>query len=355
MRILILALLWAVSTLPVLAQSVDDRLVVGTVTRPPFSLVQDGVETGFSLDLWAEVAEDLGLQYDIRRFDAFGDMLDAVRTGQVDAAAANISITAEREAEMDFSQPIFSAGIQIMLQPEGGTFSLLRAAISPRLIGLLAMGFVTLLVLGMLMWVFERRHHDYFGKTPREAAFPAFWWALNILITGELVEKTPRSRMGRLFGVLMVMSSLFIVSIFVATITANLTIEALGSDVDGINDLDGRRVATTEGSTTSAYLDRRGLSHQTYADFAALIGAFEAGDVDAVVFDGPLLAYYVENEGRGKARLVDRVFQPEFYGIALPTGSALREPINRALLGYDEDGTYPQIMRKWFGDIYSDR
>ena len=36
-------------------------------------------------------------------------------------------------------------------------------------------------------------------------------------------------------------------------------------------------------------------------------------------------------------------------GIALPAGSALRKPINEALLGLYQDGTYEAIYEKWFG------
>ena len=33
----------------------------------------------------------------------------------------------------------------------------------------------------------------------------------------------------------------------------------------------------------------------------------------------------------------------------LPTGSELREPINRTLLRFSEDGTYRALLVKWFG------
>ncbi len=351
MRVLFLSILLL---LPVMAPA-QDRLTVATVTRPPFSMQVDGADTGFSLDLWAAIAEDLSLDYDIRRYDSFPDMLAAIEAGEADAAVANISITAERETRMDFSQPIFSAGVQVVLPPDGGTFAMLRAALSPRLIGLVALAIVGLLVLGMVMWLLERRRHDYFGPDAKSAAFPAFWWALNLLISGDYGEKTPASPVGRAFGVAMVICSLFVVSLFVANITANLTLSALSSDIERITDLDGRQVGTTEGSTTSDYLNARGVSHRTYPTLDALVDAFEAGTVEAVAFDGPVLAYYVANEGQGKGRLIDRVFQREYYGIALPTGSTLREDINRTILRIEEDGTYADIQRSWFGAVYSER
>ncbi|MEZ5720732.1 MAG: transporter substrate-binding domain-containing protein [Paracoccaceae bacterium] len=54
---------------------------VVTVTRPPFSLVEDGAETGFSLDLWRALSEDIGVDTEILRVESFRDMLDMVRKG----------------------------------------------------------------------------------------------------------------------------------------------------------------------------------------------------------------------------------------------------------------------------------
>jgi polar amino acid transport system substrate-binding protein len=46
---------------------------------------------------------------------------------------------------------------------------------------------------------------------------------------------------------------------------------------------------------------------------------------------------------------VGPIFQEENYGIVLPTGSPLREPINAALLRLQSSGRYDKIHEKWFG------
>jgi polar amino acid transport system substrate-binding protein len=82
---------------------------------------------------------------------------------------------------------------------------------------------------------------------------------------------------------------------------------------------------------------------------AELIREFEDGNLDAVVFDAPILAYYTNTDGADFAQLVGPMFQLESYGIALPTDSQLIEPINQSLLKLREDGTYDRLHRKWFG------
>ena len=43
--------------------------------------------------------------------------------------------------------------------------------------------------------------------------------------------------------------------------------------------------------------------------------------------------------------------QREDYGIALPSGNAVRKPINETLLAMRTDGTYDALYQRYFGAI----
>ena len=326
----------------------DLRLV--TVTRTPFSMEEDGQDVGFSIELWAEIAAELGRPYTVDRVDSFPAMLEAVETGQADIAVANISITADREARFDFSQPIFSSGLRVMV-PAGLSENSLISALWNRDFLLAALAaFALLFGGGLVMWWFERKDgQEYFQGSAREKAFPAFWWALNLVVNGGFEERVPRSALGRLFATVLVISSLFIVSIFVAHITAAMTVNAIQSSVQSVNDLYGKRVGTTAGSTAATFMDGRDIDYRGFVGLDELFEAFESGEVEAVVFDAPILSYYANTIGAGRAELVGPVFLRENYGFALPSDSLLREPINRVLLRKREDGSYDALYRKWFG------
>ncbi len=326
-------------------------LTIATITRAPFSLVDGGNDTGFSLELWDEVAKDLGVTYEYQRVDVFSDMLELVETGQADAAIANISITAARELVMDFSQPIFESGLQIMVPSNGGTSSIWDIILSRDLILAVIAAFGLLLGSGMLMWRFERNAQPYFDHDARGALFPSFWWALNLIVNGGFEERMPRSPFGRLFGVFMVISSLFLVSIFVAKITAAITVDAIQSNVNDLNDLYSKSVGTIANSTAANFLDARDMRYASYVGLDELFTDFEAGALDAVVFDAPILAFYASTQANHEATLVGNMFLRENYGIALPSGSPLAEQINQSLLKFREDGTYARIYRKWFGAL----
>lgn len=331
-------------------QSLAQSLSVTTVTRPPFSYVENGDETGFSMDLLAALAEALNWDYTVNRVEAFSDMLGAVQSGSADLAIANISITALRETQMDFSQPIFEAGLQIMVPSDAVRKpSLLQALLSKELFIAIGLAFAILLGGGMLMWSFERRAQPYFDRDLNEAWFPSFWWALNLVVNGGFEERMPRTPFGRMLGVVLVVSSLFIVSVFTARITSVMTVDAITGSVNSVNDLYGKTVGTISGSTAASFLNRREIEFTSYPGLNEMLDAFKAEDLDAVVFDAPILSYFAAHEGRRIASMTGGVFLRENYGIAFPTGSPLVEDVNQALLGLREDGTYDEIYRKWFG------
>ncbi|SMO68739.1 transporter substrate-binding domain-containing protein [Ruegeria faecimaris] len=331
-------------------QSQAQTLTVSTVTRPPFSFVEDGAQTGFSMDLLEALAESLNWDYSIQRSDAFGDMLGAVQNRSADLAIANISITASRETQMDFSQPIFEAGLQIMVPSDAVRRpSLLHALLSRELFIAIGLAFAILLGGGMLMWVFERRSQPYFDRKLDEAWFPSFWWALNLVVNGGFEERMPRTPFGRILGVVLVVSSLFIVSVFTARITSVMTVDAISGSVNSINDLYGKEVGTISNSTAANFLNRREIEFTNYDGLDPMLEAFRNEELDAIVFDAPILSYFAAHEGRRIASMTGGIFLRENYGIAFPTGSPLVEDVNQALLALREDGTYDEIYRKWFG------
>lgn len=311
-----LALLTLLSlALPSFAQS-DDPLVFATVHRPPFADTQGDQITGFSIDLMKAIADEIGREVVFEPRERFGDMLSSVRAARVDGAIANISITADRERAMDFSQPIFGSGIQILLPKE--------AALGDQFLSYIG-GDALLYVLG----------------------------ALALVLLGWLLMRSIAGVSGGVVGVIAMVGGFSLLLVAAGTITARITVNALQSNVQTIDDLQARIVGTVAGSTSDSFLDQHGIQFQGFGDPEAMLRAFERDEINAVVFDGPILAYYLQTDGAGLARLIDKVYRPENYGILMPSGSALKEEIDLALLQFREDGTYDTILTRWFGNSFS--
>lgn len=343
------ALLWVAE--PVQAQ--NGEIVFLTVDRPPFSQsVESGGDIGhegFSIDLMAAIAADLDRSVRFETVPDFATMLGAVERDEVAGAIANISITSAREEVMDFSQPIFASGVQIMVPAASGRNPYFQAIFSVDVGVAVLAALAVLFCGGMVMWAFERKVQPYFDRPARQAMFPSFWWALNLVVNGGFEERMPQSPLGRVFAVLMVVGSLFVVSIFVASITAAVTVDALQASISGLSDLDGRRVGTITGSTSAEFLAGRDIAFIGYGDPEAMLAEFSTDGLDAVVFDAPILAHYAQTTGARDAMLLDRIYRPENYGIALPSNSPLLEPINQSLLRLRETGVYDALIDRWFG------
>ncbi len=76
------------------------------------------------------------------------------------------------------------------------------------------------------------------------------------------------------------------------------------------------------------------------------IDQFETGEVDAVVYDAPVLQHHASHTGRGHVHVVGPVFWQQQYNIALAADSPLRDPINQALLRRMEGDEYERIQRR---------
>jgi polar amino acid transport system substrate-binding protein len=203
---------------------------------------------------------------------------------------------------------------------------------------------------GVLMWLLKRRAQTYFDRKGSDALFHSFWGPLNLVVNGGFEERVPQTRLGRVFAIILVVSSLFLVSIFVATITSTMTVEALQENVDSINYLEGQRVATIAESTSAAFLDSWDLSYVGYGSPNDMFADLEAGKLDAIVSDAPILSYYSNANAEPATQLLPRIYRRENYGIALPPNSDLAEQINQTLLRLREDGTYGELVTTWFGD-----
>ena len=134
------------------------------VTKPvqPFSFTENGKLMGFSIDLWEAVAKEAGFQFEMQNVETVPQMLDALKNRQTDVAIAAISITAERHAFMDFSQPYYDSGLQILVATNTNssgsmTANLARTFLSWTTVKVVGTLLFVMLVLSHLVWWFERR------------------------------------------------------------------------------------------------------------------------------------------------------------------------------------------------------
>jgi ABC-type amino acid transport substrate-binding protein len=122
-----------------------------------------------------------------------------------------------------------------------------------------------------------------------------------------------------------------------------------GSDVGGIEDLEGKTVGAQQG-TTGLELGKEKANAgelRPYPEGPDAINALKAGTVEAVIIDAPVAQNAVEEEGG--VEISEKVPTEETYGIALAKDNTeLLEEINEGLAEVISDGTYKTIYEKWF-------
>jgi len=330
-------------------------LRVATRLAPPFVTHDGRSYSGFAVELLDLIATDVGADIEFYAVNSTAKLIDDVERGQAAVGAGAVTITADREGVVDFSQPFFDSGLQILVADRDDGFlggrvgAVLRVLFSVDLLLLLLVLIGVLLVAAHVIWLTERRTNPDFPQTYRSGIWESLWWAAVTATTVGYGDKTPRGVGGRAFGLVWMFSGLFVLAYFTAGIATAFTIDELNAAIDEPADLRDHTVGVATDSASLDYLEAQGIAATVYPTAAEAYEALIDGDVEAVVHDAAILQHFVATDGRGGLHLSGLVFAERDFGFVLPTDDELIEPINRSLLRLIENGDYAELHNRWFG------
>ena len=92
----------------------DDLIVATDTAFVPFEFKEGDKYVGFDIDLWAEIAKEIGVTYTLQPMD-FNGIIPALQTKQDDVALAGITIKDERKKVIDFSDGYYDSGFLLMV------------------------------------------------------------------------------------------------------------------------------------------------------------------------------------------------------------------------------------------------
>lgn len=334
------------------ADPAQRELVIGTKEAAPFAMkLADGKWTGISIDLWRKIAEERGWRYRIVEVETVQGLLDGVRTGQFDVGVAALTVTADREQEMDFTAAFYATGLGIAVAAGSGvtwtpvvraltSFGFLQAVLA--LIGLA-------LMVGVLVWLFERRHNEEFGGGLKKGLSSSVWWTTVAMTQRGIGMAGPRTLPGRMIAMLWMVGSIIVIAVFTAGITAALTVRSLQGSVQGVTDLSKVKVGAIGGTSTEVALARMRVSFSVFPNARDGLMALREQKIDAFVYDRPLLAWTINHEFRSSVQLLDATFDAQHYAFALPAGSALRKPLNTSILRATQSGWWDDTLYRYLG------
>ena len=127
--------------------------------------------------------------------------------------------------------------------------------------------------------------------------------------------------------------------------------ETDADSIRSVDDLPGHMVGVQTGTTGDiAAGEVEDVIVIRYEEIALAFQALAAGEVDAVVNDGPVSADFIKRNPQLGLMQVEKPLTVEYYGIAVAPGKSwLVDVLNTALAVVSADGTYAEIYREWFG------
>ena len=320
---------------PAVAQSptAERELRVGVFEAPPYAMKDaSGRWRGLTVDLWKQLALDLGLRY---RFEEASEdaVLEALSGGRLDLAAAPLAATMERQQIMDFSNTYLTTGIALAVRQRSrmerllDLFRVLATSEAAHII--LAIACLSL-VFGTALWLAERRRNPQFPVAPGAGIGSGLWWAGVTTTFVGYGDKVPVTVRGRALALLWMIVSVVLTVVLTAGVTASLAVAQIETS-RGTEVLRHARVGALEGSTSADFLRRNRVSRRLYSRFDRALDALARRDVDAVMFSEEILRYYAERDTRSALDVLPEIFMSESLAFPVPDGSPLRDSINRAL------------------------
>src|SRR5262249_40027535 len=156
-----------------------------------------------------------------------------------------ITITPARLARVEFTYPAHRSGVAVAFPKQTGPIAAVVSyvAVLRELGSLIALTLGLLVLIGVLMWIFERRRR--LAANPGDcgvcSSSDAIYWAAFPRPTVGYGDVTPLTPLGRFFAVVWMLESLTLISLLTTSVAARMTADAVTSaPIARTSDLEGK-------------------------------------------------------------------------------------------------------------------
>ncbi len=327
----------------------DSTINLAIKEFPPF-VFKD--RKGFCIDMAEIICEKNNLTPQFVRYNSVPELLTAVASGECHIGFSGITITAEREKRVDFSQPFFDSGLAIAVrnEPSAGhtdTFITIMKVISYSAI----LFFIGLTGVAHLIWFIEKNdgNSKSFNTRYVKGIGEAYWWAVVTMTTVGYGDKCPQKLKGRFVASIWMFIGIIWFAAFTATLSSSLTVKKIDpGKIKGLADISDKYVAVIRGTTSEKYLRFHNAKMLLADNLDDLIGNLKNLHADAIVYDAPALMYIAKNDP--SVKVVGDMFDKQKYGIVFPQKGLefYKELFNIAIIEMQQNGEYQRIYDKWF-------
>ena len=330
----------------------DSILKVGYTTAAPF-IIQNGKNLeGINIWLWRRTARELGFKFELIPM-RFPEMLKALETGDIDVSINPLTITGERSRRMEFTHTFYASNSTIAIA-EPSTYQKLIQYLD----GFLNLNFLKglgllltiIFIFGFLGWTFERNANPEQFRTGHRGIWDGLWWSAVTLTTVGYGDKAPKTRMGKVAALVLMFGGLLFISGLTASIASSLTVNQLSSEADSFDEFKEKSVGTVRNTETVTFLKNRFFKNiKLFDDVASGLSALKENDIDAFLYDEPILKYRIQQDSTlEEIDVLPVKFDVQFYAFGVSKDKIeLEQALSQKILEITETNQWQVLLNEY--------
>ena len=345
-------LVFCFCSLAILVNGANDTIKVAYTRAAPFIITDDGLPQGISIWLWDKIATNLEVEYELVNM-GFGDILKGLENGTVDLSINPLTVTSERSKKMNFTYPFYASNATVAIQKTTSVqqfLQFLRSFFSINFLsGMLGLLFI-IVFFGVIAWLFERKKNPEHFRPGWSGIWDGIWWSVVTMTTVGYGDISPKSTGGKMVALVWMFSGLLFISGLTASVASTLTVNQLSWNSDSISDFKERKSGTIKDTGTEDYLKHHFFKKIIpYGDLTAGLDGLVTGEIEAFLYDEPILKYRLINEPVYESlETLPIKFDLQFYAFAFSDQhDALNKLVSQKILEYTEGMDWRLLLAEY--------
>uniref|UniRef100_A0ACD5YVA9 Uncharacterized protein n=1 Tax=Avena sativa TaxID=4498 RepID=A0ACD5YVA9_AVESA len=318
--------------------------------------------TGYCIDVFDQVMKNLPYPVPYRYVpfhdssESYDKLVDQVRDGKADMVVGDVTITASRLEEVDFTMPFTESGWSMVVAARPDKSASMWIFLKPLTTSLWLASLAFFCFTGFVVWVIEHRVNPEFRGTPSQQFGLIFYFAFSTLVFSH--KEKLESNLSRLVVIIWVFVVLILTSSYTASLTSMLTVQKLQPTVADVTELQrhGHYIGYQEGTFIEPFLKKMGFDERKMKEYSTAEQYAEAlskgsanGGVDAVFDEMPYLKLFLSQYCDGYM-MVGPVYKTDGFGFVFPRGSPMVPDVSREVMRLAEADEMARIEKAWFGE-----
>lgn len=252
----------------------------------PFSYQYGKKIKGLSVDIWEQIAAEIGIKYRfIPMTESEDKALNQLNSGNLDALIGPVMVTHHYVNKASFSRPYFINKLGIIYKSRSESFWSVISAIFKETLFIIFIFYIGMLTLFILLFYIFEYQLCKKKQEPPPHFFHFIWPTIITLLSLNLVRKSS-SVHDKVANVFWMLISLSFIAIFSAMISASLTISHSDISYSGqqnFRKLTHQKVAIIKGTYADYFTDRLDIEKVYVPNYQSAIKMVEEGKVEAFI------------------------------------------------------------------------